>query len=99
MIQPIQLGQVIRTMPPSLRLLITEAGGREIYKGYVANLVHSSIEDSALVKEIGLSTEVFPKPKDKLPMRERIPVPAEMLTYFPFANMEVVVWQKIVIEK
>lgn len=98
---PISLGQVLDTMLNSQRLLVVEEEGKELYKGYVANFTYSTVDRSLQVKEIGLATEVLPKAKktDRLPMKERKPIPSDDLTYFAFADMECVVYQKIVLEK
>lgn len=98
--QPILLGQVLGTMLDSQRLLVIE-DGQELYRGYVANFKYSAVDRLLPIKEISLAADIFPKAKrtERLPMKERVPVPMDSLTDFEFSDLECVVYQKIILEK
>lgn len=96
---PLLLGQVLKPMVNSQRLLIVDENGKELYRGFVANLVHSSVNRYLQVKEINLLADVFTKAKrtERLPATEKLLIPREKLLEFRFADLDCVVYQKIVV--
>lgn len=54
------LGEMLKRAVHSDRLIIREADGREIYRGYVACMqYHGEIDPAREVKQFGLETDIF----------------------------------------
>lgn len=52
-----QLGELIEKMTTSDRLVIINAAGQVIYRGYAANFAHGTINPLRRVKRFGLDME------------------------------------------
>lgn len=96
----IWLDQLVSTMPPSLRLNIVDEEGRTLYKGFVANLLHSSIDRMLPVVKVNISTDMRKAAgkTERIPLPEETMVSVENLGEYKFSDLECVVWQNIVIK-
>lgn len=54
-----QLGELIEKMTTSDRLVIINAAGQVIYRGYAANFAHGTINPLRRVKRFGLGMETY----------------------------------------
>lgn len=54
-----QLGELIEKMTTSDRLVIINAAGQVIYRGYAANFAHGTINPLRRVKRFGLDMETY----------------------------------------
>lgn len=96
----ILLEQLISTMPPSQRVSIVDEEGRNLYKGYVANLIHSGIDRMRQVVKTNISTDVRKAAgkNERMPLQEKTVIPEENLGEYKFSDLECVVYQNVVIK-
>lgn len=83
------------------RLIIEDSTG-ELYRGYVASMVHANIDRSREVKRHGLSTEIFRKEIRKQVAAKYVTegekVPVESISEFPFSDLVIKIYTKVVLE-
>lgn len=60
-----QLGELIEKMTTSDRLVIINAAGQVIYRGYAANFAHGTINPLRRVKRFGLDMETYKRTEKK----------------------------------
>lgn len=96
----IWLDQLVSTMPPSQRVSIVDEEGRNLYKGYVANLIHSDIDGLCQVVKVNISTDVRKAAgkNERMPLQEKTVIPEENLGEYKFSDLECVVYQNVVIK-
>lgn len=95
------LRSIMQTLINSQRMLLLTEDGDELYRGYVANFVYSDVERTQEVKEVSLSTEIFRKEKRAgiMSKLEKRVDPADNLTDFAFSDLEILIYQKIILKK
>lgn len=97
-----RLEEFVGTMIPSERLVIYDAAGAVLYKGYVGNFYHSGIDTARQVKRHGLGTEIFRKERragfvnqfKDLPPK----TPVESTSDFPFSDLEMLIFTRVFLE-
>ena len=99
--ESITLGQLLRHMVSSDRIVIENEGKEVLYKGYVGCSQYGNIDETRKVKQFGLSTEIFRKELRPVyitgqRLKERIPV--ERISDFKFSELEMLIYTKIVLE-
>ena len=96
----ILLGQVMKRLINSERILIVDANGQELYKGYVANFEHNAEDNVKPVKKIGMETKIFKRGnfRERIPQPQKEPVMAEDLAFYQLSELEFVIYLKIMLE-
>lgn len=97
------LGDMLKRAVHSDRLIIQEADGREIYRGYVACIqYHDEIDAGREVKRFGLETDIFRREnRGKYLGGQKEPktaVAAESISDFQFSDLEMLIYTRIVLE-
>lgn len=97
------LGEMLKRAVHSDRLIIQEADGREIYRGYVGCIqYHGEIDEAREVKRFGLATDIFRKEnREKHLGGQKEPetaVAAEGVSDFQFSDLEMLIYTRIVLE-
>lgn len=97
------LGDMLKRAVHSDRLIIQEADGREIYRGYVACIqYHDEIDAGREVKRFGMAVDIFRKENREKCLgvwREpKTEVAAESIGDFQFSDLEMMVYTRIVLE-
>lgn len=97
------LGEMLKRAVHSDRLIIQEADGREIYRGYVACIqYHGEIDTGREVKRFGLATDIFRK-EDRgkylgSQKRPKTEVAVESIGDFRFSDLEMLIYTRIILE-
>lgn len=97
-----RLGEFIEKMTPSDRLVVINAAGQTIYRGFAANFNHAAINPLRVVKRFGLGVETYRKTEkiwdwqriDTMP--EQIPV--ESLSQFDIGQLQQLIYTKVILE-
>lgn len=97
------LGDMLKRAVHSDRLIIREADGREIYRGYVACMqYHGEIDPAREVKQFGLETDIFRREnRGKYLGGQKEPktaVAAESISDFQFSDLEMLIYTRIILE-
>ena len=97
----ITLEQVMQTLINSQRMLVMTEDGEELYRGYVANFMYCDVDRAQEVKEVSLATDIFRKEKRdaRLFQTEGRVEPVDNETDFKFSDLEILIYQKIVLRK
>lgn len=96
------LEEFMKTKTPSDRLIVCDVAGNELYKGFVACMVHYDIDNSREIKRHGLATEIFRKEKrdgfiaKQATLKEGVPV--ESISDFAFSDLEMLIYTRVVLE-
>lgn len=97
-----QLGEFVKKMTPSNMLVVLNAAGQTIYRGYAANFNHAGISDRRQIKGFELGMETYKKTEtmwdwmrvDTLP--EQLPV--EVLSQYDTAKLSHIIYTKVKLE-
>lgn len=97
------LGEMLKRAVHSDRLIIQEADGKEIYRGFVACIqYHGEIDATREVKRFGLATDIFRKENREKYLgsqqKPKIEVEAESTSDFQFQDLEMLIYTRIVLE-
>lgn len=97
------LGEMLKRAINSDRLIIQEADGQEIYRGYVACVqYHSEIDVAREVKRFSLATDVFRKEnREKYLGSQQKPkteVAVDSISDFRFSDLEMLIYTRIILE-
>ena len=97
------LGEMLKRAVHSDRLIIQEADGREVYRGYVACIqYHGEIDPAREVKRFGLATDIFRKEnREKRLGGQKEPktaVAVESISDFQFSDLEMLIYTRIILE-
>ena len=97
------LGEMLKRAVHSDRLIIREADGREIYRGYAACIqYHGEIDPTREVKQFGLETDIFRREnRGKYLGGQKEPktaVAAESISDFQFSDLEMLIYTRIILE-
>lgn len=98
-----QLGELIEKMTPSDRLVIINAAGQVIYRGYVAHFAHGKINPLRRVKCFGLALETY-KRTEKMWDWENIrelseQIPVEQLGQYDIGQLQQLLFIRIILEE
>ena len=55
----IRLGDIMDKLTPSDRVVIYNAAGQVVYRGYAANAVHGTLNPQRRIKKMGLGMETY----------------------------------------
>ena len=55
----IRLGDILGKLTPSDRVVIYNAAGQVVYRGYAANAVHGALNPQRRIKKMGLGMETY----------------------------------------
>lgn len=55
----IRLGDILDKLTPSDRVVIYNAAGQVVYRGYAANAVHGALNPQRRIKKMGLGMETY----------------------------------------
>ena len=96
------LEEFIKEAVPSDRLIVEDSTG-ELYRGFVACLDYNTeIDRSREIKRHGLSADIYKKEKKKIGVAAHIElgekVPVENISEFPFSNLVMMIYTKVVLE-
>ena len=95
------LEEFMKGAVPSDRLIIVDRTG-ELYRGFVACMEYTEIDRNREVKEHGLSTDIFRKELKTVGaaryMTEGEEVPVESISEFPFSDLMMKIYTKVVLE-
>ena len=97
----ITLEQIMQTLISSQRMLVMTEDGEELYRGYVTNFMYCNVDRAQEVKEVSLATDIFRKEKRgaRLFQTEGRVEPVDNETDFKFSDLEILIYQKIVLRK
>ena len=96
----VALGQLLRHMIPSDRVLIEDAGSNVLYKGFVGCLQYESIDETRKVKRFGLKTDIFRKENRATYEPQQVlgkEVPVESISSFCFCDLQMMIYTRIVL--
>lgn len=96
------LGEMLKRAVHSDRLIIQEADGREVYRGYAACIqYHGEIDPTREVKQFGLATDIFRREnrgKYLGGQKEPKTAVAESISDFQFSDLEMLIYTRIILE-
>lgn len=97
----LSLGQVMDAIVPSDRVVVINAAGQVIYRGFAANFEHTAISDERPVKSFGLGMETYRKTErlyDWQNVRE-LPktIPVEQLEEFSTKELNHIIYTRIIL--
>lgn len=98
-----QLGELIEKMTTSDRLVIINAAGQVIYRGYAANFAHGTINPLRRVKRFGLDMETYKRTEkmwDWANIRE-LPeqIPVEQLGQYDIGQLQQLLFIRVILEE
>lgn len=101
MTEVIYLGQIMKTIVPSDRVVVINAAGQVIYRGFAANFEHSDISDERPVKSFGLGMETYRKTErlydwqniHELPRQ----IPVEQVEKFSTRELNHIIYTRIIL--
>ena len=98
-----QLGELIEKMTTSDRLVIINAAGQVIYRGYVANFAHGTINPLRRVERFGLGMETYKRTEkmwDWANIRE-LPeqIPVEQLGQYDIGQLQQLLFIRVILEE
>lgn len=95
------LEEFMKGAVPSDRLIIEDSTG-ELYRGFVACLGYTEIDRSREVKRHGLSTDICRREEKKVGAAKYTTngekVPVECISEFPFSDLIMKIYTKVVLE-
>lgn len=98
----LSLGQVMNAIIPSDRVVVINAAGQVIYRGFAANFEHTAISDERPVKSFGLGMETYRKTErlyDWQNIRE-LPqtIPVEQMEEYSTKDLSHIIYTRIILE-
>lgn len=95
------LKEFMKGAVPSDRLIIADSTG-ELYRGFVGCLAYTKIDGTRKVIRHGLSTEIYRKEEKAAGAAKYMTageeVPAENISEFPFSDLMMKIYTKVVLE-
>lgn len=97
----IRLGQFMRSITPSDRVMILNAAGQVVYRGFAANFENTGISGERPVRSFGLGMETYKKAErmfDWQNIRE-LPrqVPIEQIEEFSTTELSHIIYTRIIL--
>ena len=97
-----QLGEFVDRMTPSDRLVVINAAGHVIYRGFAANFNHTTINPLRMVKRFGIGMETYKKTENIWDWKntENLPeqIPVENLSQYDIGQLQQLLYTKVVLE-
>lgn len=95
----IRLGDIMDKLTPSDRVVIYNAAGQVVYRGYAANAVHGALNQQRRIKKMGLGMETYRATEqmwdwektDSLPEQ----VPVEQFTQYRVEDLQHILYIRI----
>lgn len=96
------LGDVLKTITPSDRVLILNAAKQVVYRGYAANAGHAGVNGLRKVKKFGIGMETY-RATDKLwdwEKTDKLPeqVPVEQFSEYKIEQLQHILYIRIELE-
>ena len=97
----LSLGQVMNAIIPSDRVVVINAAGQVIYRGFAANFEHTGISDGRPVKSFGLGMETYRKTETMFDWKNirELPqtIPVEQLEEFSTKELNHIIYTRIIL--
>ncbi len=95
------LGELLKKIRNSDRVIIREEDGTELFRGYAANQKYKEVPGTRRVKGLRLETEIFRRTQppghwQHVSLGER--VAAEGISSFSFADLQMLIYNCIILE-
>lgn len=99
------LAQMLEKATPSDRLLVEDASGQELYRGYVACMTYGKVDTARTVKRFGLTTNIFRREKRAEEHMKEFrhcgswkPEEVENISDFRFSDLEMMIYTRVILE-
>lgn len=96
------LGQMMKAIVPSDRVVVINAAGQVIYRGFAANFEHTGISDGRPVKSFGLGMETYRKTETMFDWKNvrELPrqVPVEQMEEYSTKDLSHIIYTRIILE-
>lgn len=95
------LGQMMKAIVPSDRVVVINAAGQVIYRGFAANFEHTRISDGRPVKSFGLGMETYRKKETMFDWKNvrELPrkIPVEQIEEYSTKDLSHIIYTRIIL--